>query len=492
MLRLRVRRAIQTSVLLAWLSATASAQSAVRARVAGAVFDSLSMKPLSGAVVRIVRTDDPSIGRSATTDSTGAFAYDSVAAGGWLATFLHPVLDSLRLEPGIVRLEIADTGSIHVPLFTPSARSLVAVACGTGTADDLGVVVGAVRDANDDGIVVGATVELRWPEWTLAKRKLITDQRTSVARSDSLGRFVMCGVPAGSTLLGVAWLAADSTGVVEVSIPTAAYAVQDFAIDVHQPATAVALVRADTTAPRERTGAAIVRGRVVTPEGRPLANAIVRVLGSGSPARTSQSGAFVIADAGVGTRSVEARAIGFQPYQLPVQLRTTVPTEVTLTLVRQNVMLDTVRVVRGRELPAEVLGIERRWRTGLGRHLNATMIRERASVFVTDAMRGMAGVSVRQQESGYGQAVMMRGFAGNDCVAQVYVDGLRTQMGGRGGFTIDDFVSLDNVAAVEVYARANLVPPEYMTLDGGCGVIAIWTKYATGGVRIEPPKSERR
>ncbi len=488
-----VRALVCACGLLASIAGGVSGQSTARAVLVGTVFDSVGMRPLAGAVVRIVRADDPSIGRTTHSDSVGRFAYDTVSAGVWLASFGHPVLDSLRLEPGVVRVDISEPGTVQVPLSLPSSRTLVAASCGRGTSADFGVLVGTVQDAETDESLAGATIELRWPEWVLAKKRLLTDVRKAAAVTDSLGHYVMCGVPTGSTLLGVSWRGADSTGLVELVIPADGYAVYDFALGRALPLAARAVAASDSVAadPIPR-GRATVRGRVTSTDGRALPSAIVRVLGTGTPVRTNAAGEFAIVDAGSGTRSIEARAIGFQPHRVPVLLRASAPAQVTLILAVQSVLLDTVRVVAGRELSPEVLGIERRWRTGLGRHLNAAMVRDRASSFVTDALRGMAGVSVRQQLSGYGQQVLMRGFAGADCVAQVFIDGMRTSMGGSGGFTIDEFVSLDNVAAVEVYARANLVPPDYMTMAGGCGVVAIWTKYATGGVPIQPPKSDRR
>ena len=99
-----LRRETALLALLALAPAALVAQGAVTARIVGQVYDSISRAPLSNATVRIVRADNPSIGRTATTDVFGRFRYDSVGRGAWLATFLHPVLDSLRLEPGIVRL----------------------------------------------------------------------------------------------------------------------------------------------------------------------------------------------------------------------------------------------------------------------------------------------------------------------------------------------------------------------------------------------------
>ncbi len=108
------------------------------------------------------------------------------------------------------------------------------------------------------------------------------------------------------------------------------------------------------------------------------------------------------------------------------------------------------------------------------------------TVFDSVGMRPLAGAVVRivrADDPSIGRTTQ------RDSVGRFAYD---TVMGGAGGFTIDEFVSLDKIAAVEVYARANLAPPEYATMDGGCGVVAIWTKLATGGVSIQPPKSDRR
>ena len=100
---------VAAMVAAAAADSDANAQPATRARVFGSVFDSVGMKPLAGAVVRLVRTEDPSIGRTAISDVGGRFAYDSVASGVWLVSYFHPTLDSLRLEPALVRLEILDS-----------------------------------------------------------------------------------------------------------------------------------------------------------------------------------------------------------------------------------------------------------------------------------------------------------------------------------------------------------------------------------------------
>ena len=469
-----------------------SAQAPVVARVSGVVFDSVAMRPLAGAIVRIVRTDDPSIGRSAITDSAGRFTYDGVAAGIWAASFLHPRLDSLRLEPGIIRLEISTSDAVTMPLTTPSARAMVSAACGA-MHEEFGVIIGEVRRADSDAPIAGATVQVEWPEWVLQKHKLVTEQQTQAARTDSLGRYALCGAPAGSTLRAVSWSGHDTTGIVEVEIPAAGLAVQDFVMGSVEYITSVdAATDSLPMTQRFRRGKAMVRGHVTSTDGRALANAVVRVVGSGSQVRTDANGAFTIVDAGGGTQSVEARAVGFQPYRRAVRLSDVSVTDVELSLAVRTVQLDTVRVVAGREVPWDVRGIERRWRTGLGKFMDGRTVLERSTLFTSDALRGMAGVYIRQPLGGFGQQIFMRSNRGGECQAMMFVDGVPIDFSGSGELTIDQFARPDMVAAIEVYPRASMVPSEYLTMASGCGVVAVWTKYGTDGVPVLPPKSERR
>jgi Carboxypeptidase regulatory-like domain len=499
---IRPTRVLALAVLAATCPTTSAAQVAIRARVTGSVYDSVAMRPLSEATVRIVRADDPSVGYSATTGITGSFEYASVPAGTWLATFLHPVLDSMRLEAAIVRIIITEAGTIQVPLATPSLRTVMARTCRGALAADLGMMSGEVRRAGDDVPLAGASVFVEWPEWVLQRGRLVTDWRRLVARTDSSGRYALCGVPSNNALKSFAWSGADTTGAIEVPVPSTGYALQDFTI---APVDMIA-VRVDSTvtgvsAPPRRTvadsaatvtvrrGRAAVRGIVRTLDGRPIANAVVRVIGSGSQVRSTAAGAFSIADAGAGTQTVEARAIGYQPTRIPVSLRDGEPTSVIMRLSIQRVQLDTVRVVAGRQIAPEVRAIERRWQSGVGTVLDAKTVREKATLFVSDALRGINGVSVTQI-GGFGQAVMMRSsFNGAECLANIFVDGQLIPKS-AGNVTLDDLARKEDVAAIEIYPRSNLIPAEFTNLSSGCGVVALWTRRATGGVAPLNPRQQ--
>ncbi len=481
----------RAALLLALVPVTLSAQQpAVRARIVGQVYDSIARAPLSNATVRIVRADNPAIGRTATTDVFGRFRYDSVPGGAWLATFLHPALDSLRLEPGVVRVEINEAGELTLPLSTPSPRTLVVGNCRGPQAADVGLIVGEVRRAADDAPLPGATVEVEWPEWVLQRGRMVTDLRRRVAKVDSLGHYTLCGAPTGSTLRGFAWSGADTSGAIEVVTPDAGYTVLDFEV---APVERI-VVRLDSTpgtalSTTVRRGRAVVRGRVTSLDRRPLANAIVRVIGSGSQVRTNAEGNFTIADAGAGTQTIEARAIGYQPTRQAMRLRDQAPTVATLRMPVQRVQLDTVRVQAGRELTPELRAIERRWRTGVGTVMDGNSVRDRANLFITDALRGINGVTVRQL-GGFGQAVMMRSSSGTECAASIILDGQALPPSQAASVSLDEITRREDIAAIEVYPRPSMLPAEFTSLVSGCGVVAIWTKRATGGVTPSKPKPQ--
>jgi Carboxypeptidase regulatory-like domain/TonB-dependent Receptor Plug Domain len=477
-------------------STPANAGPVTRTRIVGTVWDSVAMRPLGAAVVRMVRVDNPAVGISATTTVAGRFAFDSVPNGAWLATFLHPLLDSLRIEPGILRIDISEPGEVRMPMSTPSPRSMITASCRAVLTPEFGMIAGEVRRVDDDTPLTNAMVFVEWPEWVLQRGRMATEMRRLTSRTDSAGRYALCGVPAGSSLRTIAWHGADTTGAIEVPVPEAGFALQDFLIGTSEritvrldssatPATSGGAAAArPATAATARRGKAVVRGFVRTLDGRPIANAIVRVLGSGSQVRSAGDGAYTVTDAASGTQSLEARAIGYAPYRMPVTLRNGESEPITLRLAIQRVQLDTVRVVAGKSLAPEVRAIERRMNTGVGTILDGATIRERSTLFVTDAVRGMAGVTV-SKAAGNGQEILMRRVGGTDgsyCVANIVVDGLRMPPSASANATIDDYVNLSDVTAMEVYPRPNLVPPEFLTIDNACGVVVVWTRRGTGGV----------
>jgi hypothetical protein len=60
---------------------------------------------------------------------------------------------------------------------------------------------------------------------------------------------------------------------------------------------------------------------------------------------------------------------------------------------------------------------------------------------------------------------------------QIFLDGMLITRGSPGGeVLIDDIVNPLDVEAIEVFRGLASVPPEFLTPDARCGVVAIWTR----------------
>jgi Carboxypeptidase regulatory-like domain len=291
------------------------------------------------------------------------------------------------------------------------------------------------------------------------------------------------------TVRARAVLGSDSTTVIEVTMPDGGYGLQDFLLVRGTPDSSLAQ-GAGMTAPV--SSRVTVRGRVTREDGSPLRGALVRVVGVGSTVRSGANGGFAITDASVGTQTVEARMIGYTPHRRTVQVKAAGTDEVVLVLPVQRPQLDTVRVAASRPISAEVLGIEARARTGLGRLFSGDVIRERSTLFVSDILRGMNGLIVTGGSRG--NQVQMRNSMGGLCTPFVYFDGALVQVGGSepSSLNIDDFVSRADVAAMEVYSRPSAVPLEFAGGTTGCGAIAVWSRRAVGKASVAPQAIDRQ
>lgn len=471
------------NVGLATLVATSGVANAQpTARLRGVVFDSIGMAPLANATVRVFRADSASVGVNARTDSAGAFEVPALRAGTWLLSFLHPRLDSLRLEPPLARVDVVEAGDIDVTLAVPSGASLARALCGATPGDSSAVVVGDVRDALARRVLVGATVRVSWPEWVFAKEQMEREVVTRVARTDSTGQFVLCNVPQGTTVTALAYAEADTTGIIELAVPHADYVVADFVLD-----RSAVLTRSDSGGGTWRRGTGAVRGRVTTADGKPFVSAVARVLGSGMAVRTDSGGVFRITDAAAGTQTVEVRALGYDPIRQQVQLVPGEPFTASFTLAKSRVTLDTVRVVAGRKLPPDIEAIERRWRRGLGTILDGRTVRERTATNLTSALWSIPGVRLGTR-FGYGNTIYLRGNGGQECIPPIYLDGFRFI---ADGLSLDEIVPPSDVAALEVYPRPMQRPAEFTDL-GDCGVLAVWTTRFLGNIPVMDPRKKPR
>lgn len=484
-------RSLIVVVLLARLALPGAAAAQVpgpsdgRGRVSGVVRDSLrGGAPLAGARVQLVPSDDrPQDARSADTDKAGMFSIGDVPHGRYLIGFLHPLLDSLGLEPTARAVVIDGARAVEVQLTTPSPARLRSTVCGgqaSGAAPAL--VMGIVRRAADRAAAQGAAVTAEW--FDIAIRMASVGHRRSSANDTTAtnGWYALCGVPQQGTVVLSARKGDSSTDRIEVEVTASGFARRDLYLgEVRmEPVPAPADIASDIDSAagpvQRRFGDGALRGIVVAGEGqRPIANAQVSVAGS-DVATSSATGEWSLARLPTGTRNLEVRSVGHQPRRIAVDvIPGAEPLRVALTTT--GATLDTIRVTASR-LRLEGTGFDERRRIGMGRYFTAEDFIRRGLIYTSDLFLSMSGI--RMDRSSLGEMhLRMRGIFGA-CTPHVYING--SHMRGFSASDIDSFVSPREIAAIEVY-HGTSVPPEFQPEVNGCGSIVIWTAPAVSAVQ---------
>lgn len=429
---------------------------AVGARVSGVVYDSVARRPLAEATVQLIRANDlAGAVRTAITDPLGSFMFSDVPDGRYLLGFLHPLLDSLGVEPPVREVVVVGDRPLTADVGIPSAERLLGAICGEQSARDSGaVIVGIVRDARSHAPVAGAAVAAEWLEFSVWREGFTRRVQRASATTTGTGWFSLCDVPSPGTTTLVASRGADSTALVEVIISEEPVIRRDFYLG-----------SAGTVA----AGDGRVSGTVAAINtGAPIAGALV-VMTDGPEALTNERGKWTLVDVPLGTRTLEVRALGFYPERRAVNVFAGAPA-VHVALSTLRAVLDTVRVTASRWRDEHRLAFEARRRTGLGRYVTAEQIARRAPVNASDLFRGIAGLATDA-----GTIRLRRGDT--DCSPSFYLNGVHISSMIRDDLTADDidsWVRPHEIAAIEVYG--DVVPPQFQQTQLGCGAIAIWTK----------------
>jgi hypothetical protein len=120
----------------------------------------------------------------------------------------------------------------------------------------------------------------------------------------------------------------------------------------------------------------------------------------------------------------------------------------------------------------------RRVQNGLGIYITRRDIEERRPAFVSDLLRTVPGLQVSGSGRGARPSIQIGRSAGMRCYTQIFVDGLLMNPWsvGEENARLDDFVSPNSVEGIEIYRGLSTVPPEFLTPEAECGVIAVWTR----------------
>ena len=467
--------------VLALLTQVANAQIADTARngitasITGIVRDSIEPAPLAGATVQLIAAENQAnFARTTVSDSLGRFAITDVPDGRYVLGFFHPILDSLGVDPPSREVRIEGHQSVRADLAIPSAVRLRTTICGQqATSDSIGVIVGTVHDARNGNPVAHATVLGEWTELSLVRGGLVRRVPRLVAVTGDNGWFAMCNVPSAGSMTLMAARDADSTDVIEVDVPKTGFLRRELYLGAARTTIVTDTAKRPDSlalAPRRlRRGEGRLSGTVVSAVGgRPVADALVSIV-DGPTTRANDGGAWTISDAPVGSRMLEVRAVGFYPLKRAVNIISGAP-PVRVTLSTLEAVLDTVRITASPLHGRDINEFYKRRRSGTGRYLTPDDIAKRGGAVVSDVFRTVPGLQVYRAEFG-GQTVSMRGAFGQ-CAPAYYIDGFHMDLTPD---EIDDLVTINRIAGIEVYTGEN-APPQFQRGLSGCGSILIWTK----------------
>jgi len=429
----------------------APAPQPLRARIVGTVFDSAATQWLGGATVQLVDAANPSNVRTAVTTANGRFAIDSVAVGTYLIGYFHQRLDQLAIEAPLFRVNITSADELDVPMTIPSAETIITTRCGPGDPElPMGLYMGFVRAAATNQQVPAARVRAQYTEVTVGSRGVERRYPSRFGSSTSDGFFTLCGVPRNAPITARAYAGADSTGFIELRVPRSGLLVRDLLIG----------------STNKGTGA--LRGTVKSMSGKEITSARVVLWGAGGNGANSTNGQYTLDDLPTGTQMIEARAIGYQPMRLVVDIPATDGATADITLETLVATVDTVRV-KGDRVSNQMVEFEKRRRAGFGSFIDENQLNARTPMFMADIFRAVPGISIATGQSPQGR-VLMRGN-GTTCAPAVFLNGMNVPVPDG---NLDAIMNSQEVMAVEVYSRTASVPPQFDSRNG-CGSIGIWT-----------------
>lgn len=481
-------------VLLLMLVASAAppvaAQQAVdspssTAVVTGTVYDSLSGRPLAGALVQLTTSDRRGRVSSSRTNLLGSFSIADVKPGEYIIGFTHPFLDSLGLEVPPMIVQVDGESSLPLSLAIPTPLAIRARLCpDTSPADSSGLMLGFLRDADTGRHLDSGTVILEWTEVRVSKdtKSIVPVRRSATAPVNRSGWYALCGVPTAGPLAAHAESGENRSGFIDVRVPARGVLHRDFDLPLGTAAVAVVQADSDTVTTRaRRSGTATVRrgsariaGSVRDRNGKPLGGARVMVWGTDVATNARDDGSFLLDGLPAGTQTLEARQIGYAARRVVVDLSSQRTDSVTVMLDKVADVLGEVTVYgEPSALSKKLEGFRQRMRAGWGHFITRADIQRRQPIRFTNMLIGIPGISVQPVGAfGYQLAPSVRS---THCTVTIVVDGHPLPRFLTGDYDdLNSWIWLDQVVGIEVYPHGTGAPAEYGGW-GFCPVVLVWT-----------------
>jgi hypothetical protein len=439
----------------------------------GAVYDSVRLRPLAGARIRLDSSDVVTM-----TDADGRFRMEGIAPGPHQLRVEHPFVDTLGVSLRSPTANFAASETRVVELAIPSQESLVNVLCAAAwRARGPALLTGRIREADTGAPAIGAKVSLVWYEIaTMGGVRRTPRVRESPVGPDGIYR--ICGLPA--ELEGKAQVIRG--GVTSGDVPIA-FGQDIVALRSMSVARAGTIVTEETTPQPDSTGkpaeapppprvygAAKLSGRVVNKANQPIEAARVQVDGSNRAALTRANGEFTLDSLPAGTQTVSARKLGFALTEIAVDLSSLQASTVTIAMDDFVPVLETVRVSAQRTRALDDVGFNMRKRMGSGFFMEGDEVTNRTMSRFSDVLRTAPGIQI--QRRGDRQFITSTRDPVNGCV-KIFIDGAQWQQIEPGD--VDDFLRPGEVGAIEVYSPTT-TPAEFEgAARGSCTTVVVWT-----------------
>jgi hypothetical protein len=230
-----------------------------------------------------------------------------------------------------------------------------------------------------------------------------------------------------------------------------------------------------------------INGRVLEEDtGRPIADVWVRVLDAQRRVRgsvqTDDQGRFAFPRLNPGPFAFRVARIGYIETTTPYwQVQGGETLDVTVRMHPTAVLLAPLEInARSRSESPLLAAFYRRMDRGLGgTFFSRQEIERRKPALVTDLLVDVPGIRL-EGGSTIGERIVtfdrsLFAAGGGECHVQVFVDGVQA-VGHGSGVALNELASPAGLEGVEVYRGLATVPPEFLTPDARCGVIALWTR----------------
>jgi len=330
-----------------------------------------------------------------------------------------------------------------------------------------GAVAGRVRSARTDVPQSDVEIAAGWRSSDTTFAGTTSRPRARV-RSDSAGRFIVCGVPRFTPVELWPTASRDEMARVRVQLGARTIAAYDLLLE-DAPASAAKTREAVDESLADSSAIGALRGRILTLGGDGLPNAEVLLDRPRRRVVTDTAGRFRFTGVQAGVRTLEVRAIGYRPLRVGVPVRKSQDREHDITIDRTVAVLGAMTVRASRGASWDSAGFDERRRKGSGYFFSREALDGIADL--ATALRLVPGIRGRSND----RSQRLVAGRGAGCYPAFVVNRVRFEAGGAIG--PEAMIRAQDIRAMEVYSSRLSIPPEHQRY-ADCAVIVIWLREA--------------